>query len=294
MKRYGLISAIALIVITNVVVLAGVAYNRSGEPDAAVQLTERELSWQKRWGVIDKEDTGLSLKLEWSMPGYETYRWDSSPEKNWLNQEKLKELGFNTSFPLADKKAGRFYRRQLSRQAYVVLEFEGETYQGWLAEAQKRVEEIEKDLSEEKKPGKIKNLDNDIRRIQQNRITHTHLFAIDAGRDPAALRAHYSDKSKYIITPAVFDISRNYTDKPKDQPGAKAKPYLSGWIRNLSIPQVHVNSDYRSFFTMDIKTPTLRYHTLEIPLSDLEPRYQVTLNYGQRHEPWIAGVKKIK
>lgn len=69
---------------------------------------------------------------------------------------------------------------------------------------------------------------------------------------------------------------------------------LSSWIQNLSIPQVHVNSDYRSFFTTDIKTHTLQYHPLENPLSDLEPRYQVTLNYGQRYEPWIAGVKKIK
>jgi len=26
----------------------------------------------------------------------------------------------------------------------------------------------------------------------------------------------------------------------------------------------------------------------------LEPRYQVTLNYGKRYEPWIVDVRKLK
>ena len=36
-----LLVAVALIVVTNAVVLAGVAYNRSGEPEAVIRLTER-------------------------------------------------------------------------------------------------------------------------------------------------------------------------------------------------------------------------------------------------------------
>ena len=58
MKKYGLIAAIALIVLTNVVVLAGVAYNRSGEPDATVTLTERELNLAGSWRLEDREDSG--------------------------------------------------------------------------------------------------------------------------------------------------------------------------------------------------------------------------------------------
>ncbi|MEE9499077.1 MAG: DUF4824 family protein, partial [Nitrospinaceae bacterium] len=156
MKKHGLVSTIVLIVLTNVVVLAGVAYNRSGEPDATVQLTERELHWQKRWDLTDKEDTGLYLNLKWSMPGFKSNRWDYTHKKNWMDQQKLAELGFNTDFPLEDKKASRYYSRQLPRQAYVVLEFNGDAYQNWLKEARKRIEEIKQELMEEKKEKKKK------------------------------------------------------------------------------------------------------------------------------------------
>ena len=293
MKKYGLISTIALIVLTNVVVLAGVAYNRSGEPDATVQLTERELHWQKRWDLTDKEDTGLYLTLKWNMPGYYKYGWEPRKE-TWLNQQKLAELGFDTHYPLNDKKASRYYSRQLPRQAYVVLEFDGDAYQNWLKEARERIEEVRRELSEEKKPEKKKNLENNIRDIQQELITQSHLFAIDAGQDAEALRKQYSDKSKTIITPAIFDISMHYIPRKKDPPKSPKKPFLSGWIKNLSIPQIHVTSDYRSFFISDIKTHTKTYLPRDKSLSDLEPRYQVTLNYGQRYEPWIADVQKLK
>jgi len=294
MKKHGLISTIVLIVLTNVVVLAGVAYNRSGEPDATVQLTERELHWQKRWDITDKEDTGLYLNLKWSMPRFKAYRWDYTHKKNWMDQQKLAELGFNTDFPLEDKKANRYYSRQLPRQAYVVLEFNGDAYQNWLKEARKRIEEIKKELMEEKKEKKKKDLENDLRRIQQELITQSHLFAIDAGRDTQALRKKYSDLSKYIITPAVFDISMHYAPKIKDEPKSPKKPYLSGWVRKVSIPEIHVTSSYRSFFISDIKTHTKTYLPRDKSLSDLEPRYQVTLNYGRRYEPWIADVQKLK
>ena len=293
MKKYGLISTIVLIVLTNVVVLAGVAYNRSGEPDATVQLTERELHFQKSWDITDKEDTGVYLTLKWNMPGYYKYNW-THREDAWLNQQKLAELGFDTYLPLEDKKASRYYSRQLPRQAYVVLEFNGDAYQNWLKEASKRIEEIKQEVIEEKKEKKKKNLENDIRNIEKEMVNQSHLFAIGAGRDPQLLRKQYPDKSKYIITPAVFDISMNYIPRKKTPPKSPKKPYLSGWVRAISIPQIHVTSDYRSFFISDIKTHTKTYLPRDKPLSDLEPRYQVTLNYGQRYEPWIADVQKLK
>jgi len=275
-------------------VLAGVAYNRSGEPDATVQLTERELHWQKRWDLTDKEDTGLYLTLKWNMPGFKSHRWDYTHKKNWLNQQKLAEMGFDTSFPLEDKKANRYYSRQLPRQAYVVLEYNGDAYRDWLKEAKERIEEIKQELIEEKKPEKKKNLENDMRHVQRELITHSHLFAVDGGRDPELLRKQYSDKSKYIITPAVFDISMHYIPRKKAPPKSPKKPYLSGWVRKISIPQIHVTSDYRTFFISDIKTYTRTYLPRDKPLSDLESRYQVTLNYGRRYEPWVVDVQKLK
>jgi hypothetical protein len=294
MKKYGLISTIVLIVLTNVVVLAGVAYNRSGEPDATVQLTERELHWQKYWGWTNKEDTGIYLNLKWNMPGYHYRIWARKRNDSWLNQQKLAELGFNTDFPLDDKKASRYYSRQLPRQSYVVLEFDGDAYKIWLEGARNQIKILEKDLAQEKESKKREVLENDIIGIKRNLVSKSHLFAIDAGLNAQTLRMKYSDKSKYIITSAVFDISMSYAPVDNNDPQSTQKPYLSGWIRKISIPQIHVTSDYRSFFISDIKTYTKTYLPRDKPLSELEPRYQVTLNYGQRYEPWIAGVEKLK
>jgi uncharacterized protein DUF4824 len=301
MKKYGLISAIVLIILTNVVVLAGVAYNRSGDPDATITLTERELHWQDNWNWMDREDSGLYLILKWNRPDYRVHNWEywrvhnwEYWEDTWLNKKKLGELGFDTNYPLDDKKASRYYSRQLPRQAYVVLEFDGDSYQDWLKGTQKHIEEVRKEWVEEKNPDKKSNLESNIRQIEQLMITQSHLFAIDAGIDPKRLRKQYADPSKYIITPAVFGISMQYTSRKKDQPKSGSKQYLRGWVRKILISEIHVASDYRSFFISDIKTHTQTYLPKNKSLSDLEPRYQVTLNYGKRHEPWIVDVKKLQ
>jgi Domain of unknown function (DUF4824) len=293
MKKYGLISAIAVIILTNVVVLAGVAYNRSGEPDATVQLTERELHWENRWDWMDREDSGLHLILKWSRLGYDNFD-RTRREDYWFNQQKLTEVGFDTSYPLDGKDADRYYRRQLPRQGYVVLEFDGDAYQNWLKKEKGRIEENRQKLLGEQESREKSNLENNIKRIEQSMITQSRLFAIDVGRDGPALRKQYPDQSKYIITSAVFAISRHYTSRKKDHPQPSQKYYFRGFIREISTPQIHVTSNFRSFFVSDIKTHTNIYLPKGKPLSDLEPRFQVTLNYGKRYEPWIADVKKLK
>ena len=89
---------LALLVLTNAVALGGVAYNRSGEPDAVLKLGERELSPPYVWN--DKgENSGLSLKLQWRgtppaarLRGKAAYWSDRNPA--WLDARKMRELGF--------------------------------------------------------------------------------------------------------------------------------------------------------------------------------------------------------
>ena len=52
-----LIAGLAIIIATNVVALAGVAYNRSGNPEAQIELTERELAMPHRYRM-NKENRG--------------------------------------------------------------------------------------------------------------------------------------------------------------------------------------------------------------------------------------------
>ena len=92
-----LIAGLSIIIVTNVIALGGVAYNRSGEPDALVELTERELDIAYRYG-LERENTGLRLNINCRV---ETLQDDYAYANNncwgnpvWLDQQKLIELGF--------------------------------------------------------------------------------------------------------------------------------------------------------------------------------------------------------
>ena len=59
-----ILACVSLLLLSNVVVLAGVAYNRSGEPLASIELTERELPLRVTYNSTD-DDSGTALSLKW-------------------------------------------------------------------------------------------------------------------------------------------------------------------------------------------------------------------------------------
>jgi hypothetical protein len=98
MKRRELLLAVAVVLAANAWALIEVGLNRAGQPDAVVELTEREAHLVR----LGEENTGLALRLVWADLG------------NRLDRVKLKELGF--------KPAGR----QLPKEAFVVLDRQAE------------------------------------------------------------------------------------------------------------------------------------------------------------------------
>jgi hypothetical protein len=101
---------VGVVILANAVALVGVARNRSGEPEAEVLLTERELPFAP-W---TDETTGVFLRLEWqrSLPG-------SKVETPWLDRAKLESLGFDGSVPPEAPGARERYGR-MGPHAYVV------------------------------------------------------------------------------------------------------------------------------------------------------------------------------
>ena len=85
-RRWGLVAGLALIAATNAVVLAGVAWNRSGGPEATLALTQREVTLL---AFHIGEDTGLALYL--ALGGDP---WWEAGAKTWLDRDKLAGLGF--------------------------------------------------------------------------------------------------------------------------------------------------------------------------------------------------------
>ncbi|MBI3188749.1 MAG: DUF4824 family protein [Gammaproteobacteria bacterium] len=280
--RNLMITAIALLLLTNVVVLAGIAYNRSGEPLASVLLTERELSLPVYYAHNFDEDSSTSLHLEWSLLDS-----DDDPEflytryvtPGWLNHAKLIELGIDLEKLKKDDNSYTYTYNDAAHTADVilVLEYNGETYQTALTQTEHKVVQLQKKISNKQDKGDYSDdLDRYKNQLDQLKTTHSRLYVIDAGLNQNILAQKYADKNKYLL--ARGEIGVDWQDKK-----------IVGHIRHLYISDIHVPLPYSRRIT-DL-TQDKKNNSNSIPVS---PRYAVQLNIGQRMEPWIEAVKILK
>lgn len=266
---------LGILVLSNLVALAGVAYNRMGEPDATVLLSERELGLPYYWGPKGG-NSGVSLRLIWrSLPDKELdrpYLGAYSQQPGWLDRAKLTELGFDLS--AVDRVPERRMYQLLgqSREVWLVLENDGPAYQAMLARAVAQYEK-QQQLAEQNPEDQAAalRLQQAEKRLQQERQSASRLFVIDAGLDAARLRSRYPDRKRYLILRGRV--------LPFLQSSELDSRQVRGHVVGLSVSQVHVPLEYRTVFTdLDAKPR---------PGSGGLPRYDVTLAYGQRHEPWV-------
>ena len=283
MRRLGPLLAAALLLLTNAVVLLGVAYNRRGEPESRVTLTEREL----RLGYQQKENTGMWLRLDTT----DVERW-AGAGPGWFGQKKLEEIGFDCSVPPSDKKAELFYEKALPRHVYAVLEFDGEAWTSWIA---RREQELLNPA-----PGTYvsQTLEQRRKQLETERTGHSRLFVVDVGLDPVVLRARYPDRSHFVMTGAV---ARLQLDKSWDESTKKWKDErLEGLVSEILPSELHVPLDRRTVLD-EVKRAQIKKESPNTWMDygeyaaylERPPRYRVTLSYGRRLEPWIDDVQAL-
>ncbi len=269
-SRRLFILSFAIIILTNIVVLSFVLSNRYGEPDAHITLTERELSLRHK---TYKENSGLSLSINWrSLPKEKSdddYYYDRWRTPSWLNQKKLRELGFNIDYYLNLAKSDYHYKRVLPKEIYIVLEYNGVLYKESFRRT-KIISRKREDLSKYE-------ADEILNRV----VNRSRLFTIDAGLDHHKLRKKYQDRSRFIISKGL--VRMNYwRDNSK---GEK----IHGNIAGLSIDSIHVPFKYRKEFDEIIKRDKNSKREVNPP-----PRYEIELAFGNRLEPWILSVKHLE
>lgn len=135
-----LVAGAALIVLANAVALTGVYLNRSGEPEARITLSQRELGSPWGWQAM-RDNSGMVLGLNWrvndgsaaeySYGGYGYH--DGTPE--WLDEPHMKVLGFEGDAIEKDAAARRRFERQLPREVLLVLELAGPAWEQALQRA---------------------------------------------------------------------------------------------------------------------------------------------------------------
>ena len=239
MKHASLWAAAAVVIASNAAALIGVALNRSAVTQQ-IDLTERELTVDK----LSDDNSGVSLHLRW----VNAFAPDGS---GWLGANKLAELGFDVLTPVTDPSAETKYRDVLPRDAFVVLELGGPSWEAWVSSQEERAQRANIALG------------------GSSPRTGTRLIAVDAGRDPAALRRRYPDQARYLIVPAIIRLSPHWKLDPNTR--RSTPDSLSGYIQQVTPGEIHLPLPYASAIS-----------------GAKSNKYVVTLRYGNRYEPWIA------
>lgn len=262
---HTLIAGSAIILLTNAVALGGAGYNRSGDPESQLQLTQRELQ-HSAWRS-GKDNSGITLTLNWRFEqaelsefnfGMYSSRWGNPV---WLDKAKMAELGFDVEKLAGTAEYGRRYRESQPKEVMLVLELNDRAWQHHLQRTREYVEESRKLLAASPANAEMQ------RKAKNAEDNHKHelekgsrLFAIDAGLELQTLRAAYPDRGRYAI---VHGLIRPTTTQVKNE------TRIGGNITELHAGLINVPLGYRQVFND--------------PAS-----YEVTVAFGKRLEPWIV------
>jgi uncharacterized protein DUF4824 len=286
-RNRTLVAGLALIAVTNAVALGGVAWNRSGTPESELKLTQREL--QDFYGFrVDREAGGTEMIMRWRTFSaeddgvfYESY-YGGMPD--WIDEAKLAALGFDVSKPRDPERASRRSERILPKEALIVLELDGPAARTALERTRERAARAAKEAAATDKPEQKSRAKMAAEALKREETSNSRLFAVDLGLDAAALRAKYPDRSRYAI---VRGKVRAYAPAPYGQ--AKERRWR-GYIESLDNPRVNVPLEFR-------KQAGAALRTLPRPQAgptDAGPRYEITVAFGKRFEPWVTAVSVTK
>lgn len=275
-----IIASVFLLLLTNVVVLAGVAYNRSGDPLLTIELTERELPIVVSASSKD-ENSGTTLSLKWHVlspdkdPEYMSTTYGSSA---WLDDEKLTELGFDMKKFKSEPDKYRHRTSHLATEAVLVLEYQGDTYLKALALVKEKQEQLRLMVAEYPDDERLANdLNNYVEQLARLKVTQSRLYVVDAGLDVQALIDKYAGNNNYLLARGEIGLGWNEDD-------------VRGRVSQLYIRQVHVPLPLsEQLVTLANGEAYANNRNSSIP-----PRYKVRLNIGKRLEPWIESVTKME
>lgn len=272
-RRVTLLAGLALILLTNMVALGGVWWNRSGEPDSVLALSERELRLQHRSG---NENSGLALTLEWravpfeaSDAGQRSLFWgEYSHNPAWLDRDKMQALGFAAA-PPPDEPRGRAER---SREVFIVLEFDGPAYHGHRAQLRALAEREIALLDLDPQNREFMQRAEWAREYLKKEGQRSRLFAVDAGLSAEELRATYPDRNRHAIVRGEI--------QPVHVAHNARGPH--GFIRRIQPAAIHVPFAHRAVFERAAESDDAR-----------TPAFTAELALGKRFEPWLRKVEPV-
>lgn len=264
LRTHIFIAGISLIMAVNTIVLLGVAYNRSGEPESSLQLSQRELRLPYRWNE-GTEDSRLQLELQWRVLTAEddsnNWLWGSYGTPEWLDEEKMTSLGFSPSTDSRTNETTSSDGNILPRDVFLVLELNGPAYQAALTRVTKYAQSMHED-------------EDALKHLKAEHSERSRLFVVDAGLDSAALRARHPDRDHYAIVRGQIGRRSN---------GAADR---TGHVSKVNNTSINIPLQWRSVFGPITPEPT---HSTDAP-----DTFKVHLDFGKRLEPWVAHAQRLQ
>ena len=301
MRRWGFVAALLFLILTNAVLFVRLAYNRAGEPEATVVLTGREIYFgAEQRGPEEKPGRHISIKLDWN-----------HTDSPWLDQTKLEALDFDLRLPsYAVKEDISYYGSLLPRKTYVVLEYDGQSYEAWRRRTHERLAVMEeKDKEGKERAVNFKALLELYKFILSPISDQSRLFAIDAGNDPAALRRQYPDRRRFIIAAAevrVYYLPGYWSEHEKKF----FPPSIRGEFSDLLVSPIYLSAQQCKQLEEiiprlkpapgeEVRLPPLWQlggkQTKTYNEKEIDPRKRplvhFTICYGQNYEPWVADIR---
>jgi hypothetical protein len=273
--RRSLLGAAALVLLVNAFVLARVAWNRTGEPDATVTLTERELP--RAWPWHAGENSGVSLRPVSRLGIPEGQGASENGDADTLAEPHMRALGFDVRLPATAAEARRFELLHLSRPAWGVFEAEGPAWEAWKQRTERRLAALDLEVAAGRKT--VADARSEREAGQSMLRGGSRLFIIDVGADADLLRQSHPDRRRQFILPVLVRprlVGRNW-DGPCFPPACR----LAGWVEPR-ISEVNVPAGLQSPLP---PAPTR---------DDKIPRYEVDLAIGRGHEPWVTAIRPVQ
>lgn len=271
MRGHRLWWAAALVIASNLGAWGFAALNRSGEPEATLELTEREL----RLPAKQAENTALALELVLERPRQPGPRHPPR-EAGWFDRAKLESIGFDCRRPVT-KENERHYRERPPRSTYAVLEYDGDA---WRRQVEASAAEPPEPPSAPAGTGGAPEPGTP-RRTALDPLRDTHLVVVDVGNDPAALRARYSDRRRVTIVEATAALQ--FVNN------AGQAPFLAGRVLSVLPGEINVPREWQRLLGGLQTEPA----PATGPPPPHEPRFRVTVKWGRHLEPWITDIQLL-
>jgi len=118
--------------------------------------------------------------------------------------------------------------------------------------------------------------------------------AIDVGNDAVELRQRYPELHHFIIARAQVRLA--LVRQGQTESGERYSAHLRGHVTQLLIDDIHVPYEWQSELNRITEGKSIYrvfWNSFDWGAEPKEPRYEVTLRYGKRHEPWITAVRPL-